>query len=479
MSNSEMESNEFAQLLEESLNEKDHFHIGEQANGTLIQIGEETSFVSLSGKTEASMATSEIRDKEGNLLYSKGDVLEVYVSAVKNGGIQVTREIGKGGEMNTQLLRAAFEGELPVEGVVKEETRGGFRVDISGILCFCPFSQIDIKPDSTPANYIGKNLKFKIIEFKERGRNIVLSRKELLLKVRREAEERLKETLHIGDRVNGKLVSIHKFGIFIDLGGVEALVPKSEISWSRNPDLKSLKKEESIEAVVIDLDWGSSKITLSIKQLTEEPWSEIDKFELNSPIQGKVSNLINSGAFIEIAPGIEGFLHISRFSLTKKINKPEEVLSRGDMVTVKIISIDRNSKKMSLELITGEADPWLEIDSAFHGRSHRGVVESSRNNGINLRLENGLLGFIPAGELFKSGDIAKDYPTGSEVTVGVKDCNMEKRSLILSEKLAAKKDEEQAYNSFIEKNNEGDSGSTLGNLFKDQFEELKRNIEKK
>ncbi len=480
MPNNEIESNEFEKMLEESLlNEKSHFQIGEKVTGTLIQIGNETSFVSLSGQVEASMATSELKDEDGNLIHEKGDTMEVFVSSAKSGKVQVTLHIGKGGEMNTQLLRAAFHDELPVEGLVKEETRGGFKVDISGINCFCPFSQIDIRPDSNSEKYIGQNLKFKIIEFGERGRNIVLSRKELLLMIRKKAEAQLKETLNIGDIVKGNITSSHSFGVFLDIGGVEALIPKSEISWSRNNDTGAFNRGDEVEAVVIDINWESSKITLSIKQLTDEPWSSIDEFDMDAPMKGRVTSLIKSGAFVEIAPGIEGFIHVSRLSLIKRIHKPEDVLSKGDMVTVRIISIDRNAKKMSLELVTDEADPWSAVDNEFLSCSHPGKVESSRANGINLRLENGLSGFIPAGELFKSGDIQKDYPTGSEITVGIKDFNSSTRSLILSEKLASKKDEEKAYNSFIEKNNEGDRDSTLGNLFKEQFEELKRNIEKK
>jgi len=477
MPNNEIENNEFAQMLEDSLNEKNDFRVGEKTEGTLIQIGKETSFISLSGATEASITTAELMDEEGNLKFEKGDTLEIYIASKKRSGVEVTLQIGKG-EMSTELLRAAFEGGVPVEGTVREERKGGFRIDVSGINCFCPFSQIDIRTGSGAESYLNNSYQFKVIEYKERGRNIVLSRKELLLESRKVAEDKLKEKLNIGDIVEGSVASIHNFGIFINLDGIEALVPKSEISWSRMTDMKNFKIGNCVKCKVIDIDWNANKITLSIKQLTEEPWSKIDSIEINSSIDGKVTNIIKSGAFVEIIEGVEGFLHISRMSLLKKVKKPEDIVSIGSTVNVKVISIDNDSKKIGLELVTDEADPWSNISNDFKNSVQTGIVENSRHNGITLRLDNGLAGFIPAGELFKSGDIQKEYPTGSEIKVGVKDMDASNRKLILSEKLAEKKEEQQDYNKFLENNNTGSSGSTLGNMFREQFDQLNKTVGK-
>ncbi len=479
MPNNEIENNEFARLLEESLNEKNDFQIGEKREVTLIQIGRETSFVSLTGKAEASLATSELMDENGNLKYKKGDRLEVYIASIKNSGVDVTLQIGKG-EMNSELLKAAYEGGVAVEGTIREETKGGYRVNVSGISCFCPFSQIDIKADPDTGKYINSTFEFRIIEYKERGRNIVLSRKELLLETQKETEEKLKGSLNIGDTIEGTVSSIHNFGIFINIGGMEALVPKSEISWSRTQDGKAFKEGDSVKCRVIDMDWSSKKITLSIKQLSAEPWESVERIKLNQSVDGVVTNIINSGAFIEIMPGLEGFLHISRMSLLKNVKNPKDLLSIGSRVNVRVISIDNESKKIGLELITEESDPWLSVSDAFANEVHTGIVEASRKNGVNLRLSGGMAGFIPAGELLKSGDIQKEYPTGSEVKVGVKDCIPEERKLILSEKLALKKEEQQDYSNFMQSSTSGtSSGSSLGNLFKEQFDQLSQKVSKK
>ncbi len=464
---------DFEKLLEESINVTDDFQPGDKVEGIIVFIGKEDSFLDISAKSEAVISTIELQNKDGELKYKKGDRVDAYVVSVKGGEIRVTFTIGKG-EANPQLLEMAYRNEMPVEGTVNSEIKGGYSVTISGIRCFCPFSQIDIKSSDNRESYINQTYKFKIIEFKENGRNVIVSRRVILEEEQITAEKELKDTLKIGDPISGEISSIHDFGLFVNLGGIEALIPKTEISWSRNRDKISFKPGDTVKAKIIDIDWNSKKITLSIKQMTPEPWT-VHKLQENQTINGRVSAIIPQGAFIELEPGIDGFLHISKMSVTKKINKPQDVLTVGDFASVRIASINDKEKKISLELITGEADPWQNSEKSFENEIHKGLVENIKNTGVSVRLGNGMLGFIPKGELLNASDMQKNYQAGNEITASVKDFDKNSRKLILSEKGALKKEEEKDYNAFLSKNDEA-SGTSLGGLFKDKFSDLQKKV---
>ena len=474
-SNEEFSQDDFEKMLENSLNAKDDFQAGDKIEGTIVLINNESTFLSITGKSEAVISTAELLDDSGNLIYKKGDVLEVYVISAREGEIKTTFTIGKG-EITPELLRIAYSSKMPIDGTIIESVKGGFRVSISGHKCFCPFSQIDIKHADDADQYLNKSFSFRIIEYKENGRNILLSRRVLLEEQREQDENALRETLNVGDTVNGPISSIHKFGVFINIGGLEALVPRSEISWGRGDATANLHIGDTAEAKIINLDWDSKKITLSMKQLIEEPWSHIDRYSENQELNGTVVNIIPQGAFVELEPGIEGFTHISKMSVTRQIKKPDDAVTRGDSVSIRILSIDSESRKLSLELITGEADPWQT--SSLNGETHTGTVENIKPAGISLRLENGMLGFIPKGELFNVYDMQKSYPAGSQIKVSIKDIDKSRKKLILSEKGAQRQEEEKDYQSFIDKTAQ-DSGSSLGSLFKDKFEALQNKVKEK
>ncbi len=468
------EEEDFSKLFENSLKVRDDFSAGDKIEGTIIQIGAESSFLDIAGKSEALIDTIELKDKNGNLLYKKGDKITVYIVSVKNGEIKAGLKIGSG-EITPELLLTAFKNEMPIEGLVSAEVKGGYNVTVSGFRCFCPYSQIDVKATDDKSKYLNKSFVFKIIEFKENGKNIILSRRVLLDETRKEKEASLKESMNVGDTVSGKIASKHDFGMFVSLDGIEGMVPKSEISWSRSADLSAFKEGDEVKAKIIAIDWNKNKITLSLKQLLDEPWTNIKNYSENQIISGKVVNLIPQGAFVELEPGIEGFIHVSKMSPTKRINKAEDVLKRNDLVSAKIISIDRESKKISMQLMTGEADPWQIPAENLTNESHKGTIEGVNNSGVTLRLDNGMLGFIPKNELSAANDMQKNYTTGKELTVTIKEIQSSSRKLILSETGAMKKEELSDYNSFLKNGNEA-SSSSLGNLLKDKFDNLKKQV---
>ncbi len=473
----ELGKDEFEKLLEESLKSRDDFNPGDKIEGTIVLISSESSFLSISGKSEAVIDTAELKDKEGNLLYKKGDIITAYVVSVKRGEIKATMRLGSG-EINPELLLLAYQNEMDIEGTVTGEVKGGYSVNISGFRCFCPYSQIDIKAGDDKTKYLNKNLKFRIIEYKENGKNIIVSRRVLLEESQKIRESELKESLKPGIIVDGKVASIRDFGIFVDLGGVEALVPRSEISWSRQNDSKEFKEGDSVKAKVLTTDWKSNRITLSLKQMTAEPWSNIGKYSEGQTLNGRVVNFIAQGAFVELEPGIEGFIHISRMSPTRNIRKPEEAVIKGEAVSVRITTIDKENRKIGLELITGEADPWTQTGDDLKNSSQTGIVENTKNNGISIRLGNGMLGFAPKGELQHQSDLSKHYPAGKEMKVSVKDIDTQNKKLILSETGAIKKEEETEYRDFMKGADSG-AGSSLGNLFKDKFDNIKKQVNTK
>jgi len=222
---------DFEKMLEDSLNRNDSFSPGDKVTGKVVFISEENVFVDISGKSEAVIDLSEFRDDD-KITVSTGDEIEGYIVSTSGGEIMLTTKLGKGG-IKPELIEMAYHNSIPVFGTVIGSSKGGYTVSISGTRCFCPFSQIDIKSPDDPGDIINKSFEFRIIQYGERGKNIVLSRKALLEEERNDSIIRLKKSLKIGDIINGTIISIRDFGLFIDIGGIEGLVPKSEISWSR------------------------------------------------------------------------------------------------------------------------------------------------------------------------------------------------------------------------------------------------------
>ena len=469
-------SENFENMLEQSLIKTDQFEVGDKVKGNVISITGDTIFVDISGKSEAILDLAECTDEDGSINVEVGDEIDIYITSIKGGEISLTKNIGLG-NINEEIIKLAFNENIPVSGKVLSTTKGGFLVSLSGIRCFCPMSQIDSKPVNDPNFFIEKTFEFKVIQFGERGKNIILSRRTLLDEMKQLREDELKEHLNVGDKVNGIIRSIKNFGIFIDLGGFEALVPKSELSWSRNTPTNQFKEGESAEALVKAIDWNKSQVTLSIKELTEAPWSKIDQYSVGQEINGTVVNIIKNGVFIEIATGLEGFIHISRLSLLKKINKPEEVVTRGDSVSVKITNINTEEKKIALDLMTDGPDPWQTPEKELKDTIHEATIESVQNNGVQGRLSNGMLGFIPRDQLLngKNTDIQQEYPVGKNIKVAIKDFKANNKKLILSESGAIAKEERKEFEKFM--NNESSaSGSSLGSLFKQQFEKIQNDI---
>ncbi len=327
-----------------------HLTPGQKIKATIVGINDETTFLDVGGKSEGVLLSSEIRDGEGNFTHQLGDVLDVYFLQAKSSEQLFTTSIGSGS--SNAHLEEAFRSGIPVEGFVKAEIKGGFEITLGGnVRGFCPFSQMGLRRvEDAAKEYVETHMKFQITRFEENGRNIVLSARAIQEAERAELREKLQETLEEGQTVEGVVSSIREFGAFVDIGGVDGLIPISEIGWSRVEKVdEHFTVGQKVQAVIKKLDWDKDRISLSYKETQADPWNEVvNLFPEGTTHMGTVARLAQFGAFVTLAPGIDGLVHISKLGGGRRINHPREVLEEGQNIDVKIDAIDLAEKRISL-----------------------------------------------------------------------------------------------------------------------------------
>jgi small subunit ribosomal protein S1 len=268
--------------------------------------------------------------------------------------MRFTTKIGGagGGSAGNAQLEEAYASGIPVDGVVEKEVKGGFEVKVAGSRAFCPFSQIALRRVEDTAALIGKHISFRITEYGENGRNIVVSHRALLEEEQQQQKEALKETLKVGDRVKGTVTSLRDFGAFLSIGAVEGLLPVSEVAWTRvNHVSEVLTVGQELEVVIKGIDWDKDRISFSLKDTLADPWEQAaSAFPEGSYHNGKVARLTPFGAFVTLASGIDGLIHISKLGGGKRIQHPKEVVSEGQEVEVKVEGVDKEQRRISLSL---------------------------------------------------------------------------------------------------------------------------------
>ncbi len=466
----------FEEMLEQSLRQSEGAEIGEAVSGTIVSIASDSAFVDIAGKTDALINISEYTDDEGNVTVSTGDSVQGYIVSARSGEVFITEKIGLG-FFSPEILSKAYREKIPVYGRVSGVTKGGYTVTLPGVQCFCPLSQIDLKVPSNPEVFLNRVLQFSVTEFAAKGRRTVLSRRTLLETIRDRREKELRGSLNVGDRVKGTVMGVQNFGVFVDIGGFQALLPKSEASWSRRDDLSSFTVGSEIEVSVKAIDWEDKKITLSIKDLLPEPWEKASSLSIGDEVRGRVVNIIKNGVFVELFPGLEGFIHISNLNSLKNVRTPDEVVSREDMVTARIVGIKPGEKKIALELVSDGPDPWQTPGDELLNSIHDATVESVKTAGLSARLANGMLGFIPREELRgkKSGEVTADYSVGSTLKVVIKRLDPQGKRMILTEEGAFRRAEKEEYEQFI-RDDASSKVSSLGSMLKDKFDKIKKDM---
>lgn len=473
MSQTNFNEENFSELLEQSFIKSDNFEVGDTVTGKVILITGESIFVDIQSKSEAVIDTQEFTDDKGNRTIKPGDTITAYVAAIKRGEIVLTSRIGKG-VVSHDLLHIAYKNQLPVHGTIKQTTNGGFIVSVGGIQAFCPLSQIDTKIQESDS-YLNKSFHFAIMRYEQQGKNIILSRRSLLDKIKEEAIEKLKQQLHSGDIVQATVVQVLDAGLLVSLHSLDAFVPKSELSHSRKPNMNLYEPGQTITAKILDLDWNRVKITLSIKQTLPEPWHYISQYQVGNTYTGTIAKIIKNGAFVEFDNGLEGFIPLSRMSYVKKLHDPREVCNEGDSVQVKIIDIDQTSKKITLELITSEENPWLTVNESLRDSIQTATIEEITAKGLVVVLPNQVRAFVPKEQcaIDRNADITKSYQVGATIKVVVTTVNADDRKCIASEKKAQEIEERQSYEKFIASNTSQGS-SAFGQLFKQKYEEMQK-----
>jgi len=342
----------FAELLAENEPEMDRMKPGQRVEAVIVKITPEWIFLDIGGKHEGHLDRKEMLDEAGNLKVKEGDTVRAYFLSSRQNEKLFTTKLSKG-DAGRALLEDAWKSGIPVEGIVEKEIKGGFEVKIAGIARgFCPFSQMSITRVANAADFVGKRLNFIILEYKERGRNVILSRRPILEEELKAKREVLKATLREGTPIDGTVVSIQKFGAFVDIGGMQALLPISEIAWERIETVEDrLSVGQKITAHIQKLDWEKNRISLSLKDTLPDPWQSVESaFPVGAVVDGKVARLANFGAFITVAPGVDGLIHISKLGSGKKIKHASDVVKTGDEIRVQIEAVDREHRRLTLAL---------------------------------------------------------------------------------------------------------------------------------
>lgn len=345
----------FAEMLDEGFKGPENFEPGQKVKAVVASIGKEWVFLDLGGKSEGYLAKKEVVDDDGNITVQEGDTLEAYFLSAENNGMLFTKSLSDGQAILAHLDEA-YSNKIPVEGLVTKEIKGGFEIKIgASVRGFCPYSQMDVRRAEKTEEYIDQRLTFLITEYS--GKNIVLSRRKILEEEKRQKKEALQETLKVGDTVKGKITSVRDFGAFIDIEGIEGLIPISEISWGRVEDVHSvLQTGQEVEAAVLKLDWDNDRYSFSLKETLPDPWDiSARKYSDGTTHFGKISRLTSFGAFVTLEPGIDGLLHISQLAGGRRINHPREVVQEGQEVEVKVISLDVDEKRISLSFASVES----------------------------------------------------------------------------------------------------------------------------
>ena len=342
----------FADMFEKSFKKQGKLETGQKVETVIVKISSEWIFLDLGGKGEGYLDKKEMLDEAGNLKVKEGDTVTAYFVSAGNNEMHFTTKIGSGPGKQSQL-EDAWKSGMPVDGNVVKEMKGGFEIKIAGsVRAFCPFSQMGLRRDEQQTAYIGKTLSFNIIEFSEGGRNIVVSRRAILENERRNKVAELKETLTEGAKVKGTVTSIQKFGAFVDIGGIEGLLPVSEIAWTRTEKVSDiLSVGQTVEVIIKKLDWDNRKFSFSLKDAMPDPWERVvEAFPIGSFHSGTVSRLAPFGAFVTLKEGVDGLIHISKLGAGKRINHPREVVKEGQAVEVKVEAVDAGQRKLSLSL---------------------------------------------------------------------------------------------------------------------------------
>jgi small subunit ribosomal protein S1 len=389
----------FAELLTKESKLPGRLDPGQKVKTRVISIRGDAVYVDLGGKSEGVIDLAELTGEDGNVTVAVGDEIEAFFVSVQNGARKLTTKVRGYSTLTLAEIRDAYEAGMPVSGKVRGGIKGGFDVNVGGVRCFCPLSQIDLRGSRESGTYVGQTFPFKVLEYGEDGQNVILSRRALLEEQRQEEIERLKTSLAVGAELTGTVRAVQNFGAFVDLGGVDGFIPASEMAWGRTEKPEELLSPgQEVQVKIISIDWAKERLTLSLKAMQANPWETVaERYQVDNQVRGAVVRLTQFGAFVNLEPGIDGLIHISALGGGRRIRHPKDVVEVGQWVEAYVTAVDPANKRISLSLqprVPKEAVVLPDVGDVVEG-----VVDRVMSFGIFIKLDSGVSGLLPNSEV--------------------------------------------------------------------------------
>lgn len=409
---------DFAKLFEESTN-RQALKEGEIVKGKVVSIGRDQVVVDIGFKAEGQIPIEEFKNVRGEVTSKPGDDIEVLLEEIEDDQGMMILSKERADAMRTwDKLAKVHDEDGEIDGIVVSKVKGGLSVDI-GVRAFLPGSQVDLRPVRNLDKYVGQGYKFKIIKLNKRRGNVVLSRKVILEKEREKMKESTLANIQEGQIFDGIVKNVTEYGVFVDLGGIDGLLHVTDMTWGRiNHPSEMFSVGDDIRVVVLKFDREHEKVSLGLKQLQQDPWGDVEgKYPVGSRVSGKVVNLTDYGAFVALEDGVEGLIHVSEMSWTKKVKHPSKVLNVGESVDAMVLDVDLEAKRISLGLKQILPNPWEHIESKYPlGSKIHGAIRNIADFGVFVDVDGEIDGlihisdvswvqnFAHPSEIFKKGD---------------------------------------------------------------------------
>jgi small subunit ribosomal protein S1 len=428
---------DFASLLEESFSDG-HLQEGSVVKGTVVGIEKDLAVIDVGLKTEGRVALKEFAGPGRNNEIKIGDTVEVYLERIENalGEAVLSRDKARR-EESWGKLEKAFQNNEKVQGVIFNQVKGGFTVDLDGAVAFLPRSQVDIRPIRDVSPLMNNQQPFQILKMDRRRGNIVVSRRTVLEETRAEQRQELVQNLEEGQVIDGVVKNITDYGAFVDLGGIDGLLHVTDIAWRRvNHPSEVLNIGQQVKVKIIKINHETHRISLGMKQLLDDPWQGIEaKYPVAARFKGRVTNITDYGAFVELEPGIEGLIHVSEMSWTKKNVHPGKIVSTSQEVEVQVLEVDPVKRRISLGLKQTMRNPWeVFLEKYPAGTEVEGEVKNKTEFGLFLGLDGDVDGMVHLSDLDwkRPGEqVIEEYKKGDKVKAQVLDVDVEKERISL------------------------------------------------
>lgn len=432
----------FAALFEASIQAGDFGKEGEIVKGTVVAVQRDNVIIDIGGKSEGIIALSEFADAQGQNTVKAGDVIDVFIESRENDDGLVTLSKEKADKMKVwDEISSACERDELIEGTISQRVKGGLSVTIrGGVKAFLPGSQVDLRPIRNLDKLIGQTYQFKVIKFNKKRGNIVLSRRVLLEKERDQIKTKTLETLEEGKVVKGVIKNITEYGAFVDLGGIDGLLHITDMSWGRvNHPSEVFQVGDEVTVKVLKYNPETERVSLGLKQTQEDPWNHAEEaYPPGKKVRGKVMSITDYGAFVELEPGVEGLIHVSEMSWTKKVKHPSKLLEVGQELECQVLEVDAKAKRISLGLKQLEPDPWSLFTEKYKpGDKIGGKVRSLTDYGVFIGIEEGVDGMVHKSDISwtaKVNNPSDFYHKGDDVEAIILSINHDEKKVSLGVK---------------------------------------------